>query len=433
MIKTRFQIFKILFDHEIKLIRIDYLLSDNNLFHDYNNDEIRFIHKITFGVLRHKSKIDYYISKYYKGNFKKLLIKHKIILRIGVYQLFYMDSTPNYAAVNTTVDLCKKIDKNKVNLVNAIMRKISQNSDKKDVFSVLSIEYCHPKWLIDKWSKQWSDKKLIEFLKWNNKEPQIWFRINTLKTSKNEIHNFLKMKNIDFIQNDILKEYFTVGSTQKIIKSELMKNGLISVQNPASGLVVKLLNPKKNEIIFDGCAAPGGKSTYISELTAQNTQIHSYDNDENRIKVIESNLERLNINNIKCYKADLTTDSIPKYKLGLIDVPCSGTGVISKRIDIKWRRSMENIYEMINIQSKIIKNVSKYLDNEGILVYSTCSVEEEENWAIIDNFLNCNKNFRLDKADKFIPKEYVDNNGCLSIFPPIHNLDGIFAARLIKK
>ena len=128
MIKTRFQIFKILFDHEIKLIRIDYLLSDNNLFHDYNNDEIRFIHKITFGVLRHKSKIDYYISKYYKGNFKKLLIKHKIILRIGVYQLFYMDSTPDYAAVNTTVDLCKKIDKNKANLVNAIMRKISQNS-----------------------------------------------------------------------------------------------------------------------------------------------------------------------------------------------------------------------------------------------------------------------------------------------------------------
>ena len=433
MIRTRSQIFKILFDHEIKSIRIDHLLSSDSLFNDFNNDEIRFIHKVVFGVLRHKSKIDYYISRYYQGNFKKLLIKYKVILRVGVYQLFYMDSIPNYAAVNTTVDLCKKIDKNKTNLVNAIMRKISQNIDKKNILSDLHIEYSHPKWLIDKWAKQWSNNKLIEFLKWNNKEPKIWFRINVLKTSINQIHNFLSLKNIDFIQNDILKEYFTVGSTQKILKSEIMKNGLISVQNPANGLVVKLLAPKKNTVIFDGCAAPGGKSTYISELTNQNTQIHSYDNDENRIKIMENNLKRLNINNIECHRADLMIDSIPNYKLGLIDVPCSGTGVISKRIDIKWRRSMENIYEMINIQSQIIKNVSKYLDSRGVLVYSTCSVEEEENWAIIDNFLNCNKNFRLDKADKFIPKEYVDNNGCLSIFPPIHNLDGIFAARLIKK
>ena len=128
MIKTRFQIFKILFDHEIKSIRIDYLLSDNHIFDTFNNNEIRFIHKIIFGILRDKNKIDYSISKYYDGNFKKLLIKYKIILRIGAYQLFFMDSIPDYAAVNTTVDLCKKIDKNKINLVNALMRKLSNTN-----------------------------------------------------------------------------------------------------------------------------------------------------------------------------------------------------------------------------------------------------------------------------------------------------------------
>ena len=125
-------------------------------------------------------------------------------------------------------------------------------------------------------------------------------------------------------------------------------------------------------------------------------------------------------------------DSISNYKIGLIDVPCTGTGVISKRIDIKWRRSIENISEMVKIQSSIINNISKYLDKKGVLVYSTCSIEEEENWGIIDNFLNSHQDFKLDRADKFIPKEYVDKNGCLSIFPPTHNLDGIFAARLIK-
>jgi len=433
LIKTRIQIFKILFDNEIKSMRIDNLLSIENIFNNFNNDEIRFIHKIIFGIIRHKSKIDYYISKYYDGNFKKLLIKHKIILRIGVYQLFFMDSIPDYAAVNTTVDLCKKIDKSKVNLINALMRKLSGNNKNLDSLPDISIEYSHPEWLINKWLKRWSYDKVIRLLKWNNTEPKIWFRINLLATSIKKIHNFLDKHGINFIQSEVLEEYFSVNSVQTVLKSEIMKNGLISVQNPANGLVVKLLAPKSNQIIFDGCAAPGGKSTYINELTDKNIKIHSYDSDEKRIKIMKENFRRLNMNNIECHKSNLMNDSVLNYQLGLIDVPCSGTGVISKRIDIKWRKNKKDINEMVHIQSLIINNVSKYLDSKGALVYSTCSIEEEENWGIIDKFLNSNENFKLDRADKFIPKKYVDKNGCLSIFPPDYNLDGIFAARLIKK
>ncbi len=432
MIKTRIKIFKILFDNEIKSIRIDYLLSDKSLFDGFNNDEIRFIHKIVFGILRHKTKIDYHISKHYKGNFKKLLTKYKIILRIGVYQLFFMDSVPNYAAVNTTVDLCKKNDNSKVGLVNALMRKLS-NDGMIDEISDIGIKYSHPDWMIKRWLKRWSSSKVEKLLTWNNKEPKIWFRINLLKVSVNEIHNFLNDNDIDFIQNDILREYFSVNSVQRILNSKIMKEGLVSVQSPANGLVVKLLSPKPNQIVFDGCAAPGGKSTYINELLNEKIQIHSYDNDQKRIKKMQNNLERLEVSNIECHKSDLTTDQVINYDSGLIDVPCSGTGVISKRIDIKWRRKKEDINEMVEIQSRIINNVSKYLNDKGVLVYSTCSIEEEENWGIIDNFLNSNHNFKLDKADKFIPKEYVDKKGCLSIFPPIHDLDGIFAARLVKK
>ena len=186
MSNVRLKIYTILFNHEKKSIRIDYLLSDDRIFNDFNNDEIRFIHKVVFEVLRHKSKIDYYISQYYDGNFKKLLIKYKIILRIGVYQLFFMNSVPKYAAVNTTVDLCKIIDQSKVNLVNAIMRKLSNNIPKKNIISDISIKYSHPKWLIDKWLKNWSKDEVIKLLKWNNSEPEIWFRINTSHT-----HEFL--------------------------------------------------------------------------------------------------------------------------------------------------------------------------------------------------------------------------------------------------
>ena len=432
MIKTRSKIFTILFRHEKQSIRIDYLLSNDKIFIGFSNDEIRFIHKVIFGILRHKRKLDYYISKYYDGNSKKLIIKHKIILRIGLYQLLFMNSVPDYAAVNTTVELCKKHIIFGHNLVNALMRKFSNKIKRDEILKDISIEYSHPKWLIDKWLEKWPNYKVIELLKWNNSEPKIWFRVNILKTSIQKVHKFLNEQNIKFICNKILKEYFSANAVQKVLQSSIMKNGLISVQNPANGLVVKLLNPQSNQIIFDGCAAPGGKSTYINELTNGNVELHSYDNDEKRIKIMEKNLNHLNINNIKCHNRNLMIDSIPNYKIGLIDVPCSGTGVISKRIDIKWRRNMENIKEIIDIQTEIIANVSKYLDYQGVLVYSTCSIEEEENWGIIDNFLNSNQDFKLDRADKFIPKEYVDKNGCLSIFPPTHNLDGIFAARLIK-
>ena len=157
-----------------------------------------------------------------------------------------------------------------------------------------------------------------------------------------KIHQFLNEENIKFIQNKVLKEYFSTDSIQKVLKSSIMKNGLVSVQNPANGLVVKLLNPQSNQIIFDGCAAPGGKSTYINELTNGNIKLHSYDNDEKRIKIMEKHLNHLNINNIKCHSRDLMTDSIPNYKIGLTSNSLTDYNV-----------STNNINHTININNLI--------------------------------------------------------------------------------
>tara|TARA_B100000945_G_scaffold134400_1_gene107300 strand:- start:552 stop:1871 length:1320 start_codon:yes stop_codon:yes gene_type:complete len=432
-IKVRHQIFKILIDNEINSIRIDYLLSSDFLVKNFSDSDIRFIHKVVYGIIRNKTKLDYYSSKFYDGKFKKLLVKYKIILRIGIYQLFYMDSVPDYAAVDTTVDLCKKVDPSKRNLVNAIMRKISENINikNKDIQD-LSIKFSHPKWLLRKWQGRWSNSKILELLNNNNQEPKIWFRFNRLKISKKEFYDLLLKNNIIFTKNDIMDDFFYTSSVQSLLNSDMMKNNLITVQNPSNGLVVKLLNPKENQIIFDGCSAPGGKMNYINELTNGYNEINSYDIDDTRMQISINYLKSNNIKNINYYKADLSCDKIKNYELGLIDVPCTGTGVLSKRVDLRWRRKLEDINEMRQIQSSIISNVSKYLKNGGALVYSTCSIEEEENWEIVDNFLNSNANFKLDRADKFISSEYVDKNGCLSIFPSSDGLDGVFAARLIK-
>jgi len=433
-INTRLKIFNILVDNEIKSVRIDHILSSDSTFENYSPQDIRFIHKIVYGIIRHRSKLDYYISKYYKGKFKKCLIKHKIILRIGIFQLFYMDSIPNYAAVNTTVELCKKVAFSKVSLINALMRKLSDNIDlKNQSIAESAIRFSHPKWLIKKWINKWGDDKVLQLLKWNNLEPKIWFRINTLKISIDKMHSKLQGMNIDFSAHSVLNEFFYSDSIQILLKSDMMSQNFISVQNPANGLVVKLLDPQKKTSIFDGCCAPGSKSMYINELTNGQVKINAYDIDARRIHVMNKSLEKNDIKNITCYQRDLGIESIPNYDVGLIDVPCTGTGVISKRVDIKWRRKKEDILEMSKLQSSIISNVSQYLNSGGVLVYSTCSIEKEENWEIVNNFLNSNNNFKLDIANNYVPNEYVDENGCLSIFPPTHALDGIFAARLIKE
>ncbi len=432
-INIRKNIFKILFDNERKSVRIDHIFSSNYINDNFSDDEIRFIQNVVYGVLRHKTKLDYFIAKFYVGKYKKLLIKYKMILRIGVFQLFYVNSVPSYAAVNSTVDLCKSIDKSKCNLINAIMRKLSDNINIKDEdIDDLSIMYSQPNWMIDRWSKYLNKDELINLLKYNNSEPKIWFRINTLNEQKNKIFEYLEYKNIDYKKSDIINNYFTTNHVQKVLKSELIYNNLISVQNPSNGLVIHLLNPKDKKIIFDGCTAPGGKMRYINEYTLGNSIINSYDIDNKRLQLSKKYLNKFNYPNINLYQGDLSICKIQSYDYGLIDVPCTGTGVLSKRVDLKWRKKLKDIKEMNIIQRSILDNVSKYINKGGALVYSTCSIEKEENWELIENFLNSNTNFKLDSADKFISSKFVDSNGCLSILPSTQGLDGVFAARLIK-
>ena len=432
-IKLRLVIFNILSKNEIKNKRIDYLLSDQSFFLCLDNNEISFIHNIIYGIIRNKSKLDFFISNFYDGNYKKLLIKYKIILRIGLYQILYVDSIPNYASVNSTVNLVKAIDKSKSNLINAIMRKFTlNNSFLHKPIDDISIEYSHPKWLLDKWSNSWSKSEIIDILRWNLLKPKVWFRVNSNKTSISEVLNILKEKKITYIFHDTLRVFFYCSNTQGVLKSYLMTDGYLSVQDPGNGLVVRLLNPKKSQIILDGCSAPGGKGIYINELTNGQANIDSYDNSITRLTKMKKRLELLNIKNIKCHIKDLEKDKVKYFENGLIDVPCTGTGVISKRVDLKWRRKLSDINEMALMQKNILSNTSEYLKVGGSIVYSTCSIEKEENWDIINNFLNSNNNFKLDRAEKYIPKRYVDKNGCLSIFPPKDNMDGIFAARLTK-
>ena len=377
--------------------------------------DIAFVKNLVYGVLRIKESLDLAIKKYYRKSYDQLTEKHKNIFRIGVYQIDRMNSVPDYASVNTTVEIAKKESLSFSKVVNAILMNFIRNNDKINT-NILN----HSMSLISHWEKDYTKSQILDLCNWNNVIPVVWFRVNRESLKKlNSIENILFKKHPD------IDNFISFKDTKYAIDN-FVKTGLIEVQSPSSGLVSQMLDLSKEDVIIDACASPGGKTRHILEIMSNSNILHindkGYDKYLKLIKDFEGNLE-----SVSC--KDASKDSFPMADKILLDVPCSSTGTIQKNPDIKWKR--HNLRELNLLQLKVLKNMSKFLNKNGAIIYSTCSLCKSENFKIIDSFLKNNKDFKLDDASKFIDSKYV-NNGCLSIFPPKFNLEGMFAARLIR-
>ena len=217
----------------------------------------------------------------------------------------------------------------------------------------------------------------------------------------------------------------------KIISSKYFKSGDINVLGRASGAVVELLAPEPNSVVIDVCAAPGTKSTYIFELMNGEGQLFCSDIDSKRIELGKSRTEDLKLP-IKWSCKDASIDLFPDADFILIDAPCTGTGIIGRKVDIRWRRKKEDIQAMSRKQLKILNHMSQFLKPKGVIVYSTCSIEDEENWNVVESFLKLNNNFYLESGENFVPNQWLDEKGYLETFPPRDKIDGMFAVRLKK-
>jgi tRNA and rRNA cytosine-C5-methylases len=234
------------------------------------------------------------------------------------------------------------------------------DNNKKETYSLLS----HPIWLVNRWMKKYGYKKTLDICDFNNSEQTVWFRVNSLKYIK-EILSYVKRYNENINFHPLHELFFNASNTQRLIKSNLFNDGKISVQNPINGFIVDLLNPKNNDVILDGCGAPGGKGTFISHK-APKAQIFSIDNNKKRIELFVNSAKRQKNNNIVFKYNDISKDSLPECNKILIDVPCTGTGVINRRVDIRWRRKLSDMKKIVNLQSRILENASKYLN---LMVY----------------------------------------------------------------
>lgn len=430
--------FKILCDIEIDKnysnMAINKIFKNNKI----NDKDKGLATEIVYGVIENRKYLDFIINKLSKIKVKKMSSYVKIILRMGTYQILFLDNIENYAAVNETVKLANKYDKKSIGFINAILRnEIRQERtikyiDIEDPIRRLAVKYSYQQWIIEDWVDKFGMEFTEELLEAGNERPDLYLRTNTLKIDRETLLKEFEKEGIKAHKAIMPEEGIMVEKFKGIENSRLYKEGFFTIQDISSMLVAKVINPKENDMVLDVCSAPGGKSTHIAELMKNTGKVVSRDVFEHKIKVIKAASKRLGIKNIEAEEFDATKldkESVEKFDCVLADVPCSGFGIIRRKPEIKYK-SKEELEDLPKIQSKILENASKYVKIGGNLVYSTCTVQDCENIDIVNGFLENNSNYELVPIEEVNVDPEEQAKGYLKIYPHIHGIDGFFIAKM---
>lgn len=396
--------------------------------------------EIIYGVIENKYYIDYMIDKLSKVKTNKMEIYVKTLLRMGIYQIMFLNSISDYAAVNETVNLAKKKNSKVSGFINGILRNVIRQKETigaikvKDDIDYLAIKYSYDKWMIRNWMIHFGREFTEELLEANSQRPSIYLRTNTLKITRDELIEKLEKQNIKASKVNVVDEAIKVENLKDIENNSLYKEGLFTVQDISSMLVGKVMNPNENSLVLDVCSAPGGKTTHMATLMNDTGQVVSRDIYEHKLKLIKASCKRLNLTNVDVEEYDamkMDKDSIGKFDYVLADVPCSGLGIIRRKPEIKYKEK-EEFRDLPPIQKKILENASKYVKKGGTLIYSTCTIQDSENIDVINEFLQKNKNFELAPINEV--KVDLDNQekGYMKIYPNVHEMDGFFISKLIR-
>ena len=413
---------------------IDSKLNDNEI----SSKDKSLVTAIVYGVLERKITLDFIISLYLRQSLKRLKPEVLTILRIGAYQLLFMDKIPNSAAINERVNIAKKNGCTFASgLINAVLRKVSINGfslpnydDDKSLF--YSVKYSCPTTLVDLWMNAYGEDNANQIMQASIGVAPTVIRVNTLKTTTNELIEILDEQGIQATICSDIENAIVIGKVGAVENIKAYKDGLFYVQDTASQLCCKALGTKPGETVFDLCSAPGGKSFTIAQYMNNFGSLHSFDIYPARINLISEGAKRLGISIVKAgiLDASVFNESIGLADKVLCDVPCSGLGIIRRKPEIRYK-SLENIDNLHNIQYDILRTASKYVKQGGILLYSTCSLNPSENDKICDRFLKEHRQF---KAVRPLPniKSYNDDSSYLTLMPHINNSDGFFIATFIR-
>lgn len=405
-----------------------------------------FITELVYGTLKWRLTIDWVIEQFSSIKIRKISPWILNILRLGVYQLLYTDKIPESAACNESVNLSKKFGHAASSrYVNGVLRSVARNRDKikypealEDATKFLSVKYSHPEWMVKEWVNRFGEEFTRSLLDSNNGIPDFSIRINTLKTTIEQLKESLANEGVQCEKGKFSEEALIIKNPSSVVRLEAFKNGWFQVQDESSMLVAKILDPKPEELVMDVCSAPGGKSTHMAQLMKNKGTVVSRDIHEHKIKIIKEAASRLGLDIIKAEifdASELDAGYVDKADRVLVDAPCTGYGIIRRKPDIKWSRNISDRDEIMKLQSRILDASSRYVKPGGILVYSTCTIEPEENEGAVYEFLKRNGNFELVDFTELLPDKLNKpgaKKGFIQLYPNIDGVDGFFISKLMR-
>lgn len=388
----------------------------------------RLVQELVYGAVRWQATLDWLIARKTAGRTQKPFLQN--LLRLGLYQLFWLDRIPSHAAVHETVEIAKQMGFGpQSGFVNALLRGYARELEPtRSLLAELkqtqpAIGLSHPDWLVQRWSQRWGPEKTAQLLEWNNRPPATCARVNTLKTDPGSLLTRWREENVDydFIRRDWLPENlaFEIKSHPPLTRLGSFQQGLFYVQDPSTLLAGFELDPHPGETVLDLCAAPGGKLTCLAQLMLNQGRLLAHDTFEDRLKLVAENCSRLGVAGVEILDpARLAAVAPASVDRVLVDAPCSNTGVMRRRVDLRWRIRPEELDRLRAAQLDLLNQAARFLKPGGTLVYSTCSLEPEENTGVVRRFLSTNPWFRLDRERELIP--FADA------------VDGAYVARLLR-
>lgn len=371
-----------------------------------------FVRELVYGVLENKLTLDYYIDKLVNDGIGSLRNNELTILRMGIYQLGYMDSVPEYAAVNESVVLAKRYCRTRAGLVNGVLREYLNKrmqlrlpDRNEDEVRYLSAKYSYAPWIIELWMETYDIDFLEKLLAAGNETPPTTIRLNWLKVMKQDLIEKLREKGFEAKEGDISRNAIHVKGSG-LLETELYKMGMFTPQDESSMLVAEKLDPKHGETIMDVCAAPGGKTTAIAERMNNTGRIIASDIYRRKLDLIDREAKRLGITNIETRSWDATrvdSSMLQRADRVLVDAPCSGLGVVRRKPEIKYKEQTSEMDLLPKKQLAILSASSAYVKPGGMLLYSTCTVNPEENEKVTDAFLKKNTAFKQVERIQLLP------------------------------
>ncbi|MDD2401239.1 MAG: 16S rRNA (cytosine(967)-C(5))-methyltransferase RsmB [Clostridia bacterium] len=409
-----------------------------------------FITEIVYGTVKFRLRLDWMIEKTVKKP-DKLKDRPRVLLRLSFYQLLFMDRVPPSAVTNESVKLAKKFFYPGVaSLINGVLRNYLREPEKialplieNDSLKYLEVIYSHPRWMLKRWLARYGLKNTEKLCEFNNTQAELWIRTNTLRCSSDELEERLIKEGCKVARSTRVPEGILLKSALPIYLLKSFQEGYFTVQDESSMLVSHVVNPQPEMKVLDVCAAPGGKTTHLAQLMKNKGKIIACDIHQHRLGLIKENANRLGINNIETRLLDAT--SVEKevdclFDLVLVDAPCSGLGVLRRRPDSRWRKSCNDIEQLAVLQGRILESVYHVLAPGAKLIYSTCTLEPEENFDVIDKFKKEHADMVSFDLTTYFPYTFRSEeekeelqNGMRQYLPFEDEMEGFFIAGLTKK